>query len=810
MNTENNNPNNINQEINFIVTDMHCASCVAAIEKGLHNLPGVNDIDVSLTSGRVIVSFDKNFVNIKDIAQNIQASGFTVKTGHILINVGGMHCAACSAGIEAALKTIDGIISVDVNLLSGKVKVEYYSGMTTLTALRDTITIAGFEYLGSDKEDYQNDEVQQSIRLSDKLKKILIGFLVSALLLSFMFIPKEIVTLQIIGITELIIATPVLIWLSKPVFESAYASLRLSLLNMDVMYAMGIFFAWFASFLATFQIILPLNSLFFDTAVMLATFLLLGRYLEEKAKIRTGDAIKALMQVKADTANVLRNKAEILIPAEDVVVGDKVVIRAGDRLPVDGIIDSGSGYVDESMLTGESMEIKKDANSLVTGGTIATSGSFVYNATHVGADSTLSKIIKLVEDAQNSKPPVANLADRAVTWFIPFVFGIAIISLIFWLIFSDLSFALQRFISVLVVACPCALGLATPTAVTVGIGRAAELGILIKNGNTLEITETVRTMMFDKTGTLTIGKPTVTDIDAFSGEESDLISTAYGLEEHSSHPISEAIICYAKNNRISKPNVDNFESHAGMGLSGVITGSKVFVGSRNFFDLNGFTLSGTESGKIARLQLEGKSVILVGRNEEIVGIIAIADTLRPEAKDAVRMLSEIGVESVMVTGDNQRTAAAIADSAGISRIIAGVLPDEKADEVRRLQQSGERVGFAGDGINDAPALARADSGIAIGSGTDVAIESADIILIRNDLRDVVSTLELSKKVMGRIRLNLFWAFGYNVILIPLAAGLFYPAIIFKPEYGAFAMALSSVSIVTLSLMLKRYTPPARV
>jgi copper-(or silver)-translocating P-type ATPase len=608
------------------------------------------------------------------------------------------------------------------------------------------------------------------------------------------------------------------IYVSHPIFSAAYRSLQNRSLNMDVMYSLGIGVAFISSILGTFNIVLTPEFMFYETALMLAGFLMLGRWLEARAKGRTGTAIKKLMGLQAKTATIIQDdedesSVETQVPVEEVRVGDVVLVKPGERIPVDGTVVSGESYVDESMITGEPIPSLKNTGSGVVGGTINQNGVLKFQAEKIGKDTTLAQIIKLVESAQGSKPPVQRIADRAVSYFIPTVLTIAIAAFILWyfLLGSTLLFGLTILISILVVACPCALGLATPTAVTVGIGRGAELGILVKNGEALEISEKLTTALFDKTGTLTKGKPEVTNIIGTGLDDKTLLYIAASVEKNSQHPLAEAIVTKARDNDIKLSDSDRFNTYAGKGVSATVNGKSVLIGNRTLLMENDVEISGENEEMISKLEEEGKTAALVGLNNVFSGILGVADTLKENTPRAISELKKMDLEVAMITGDNPRTAEAIARKIGIDQVMAGVLPEDKSAEVKRLQDQGEVVAFVGDGINDAPALAQADVGIAIGSGTDVAIESGEIVLIKDNLLDAVAGVQLSKKVMGRIKLNLFWAFAYNVILIPVAAGLLYPTfgITFRPEYAGLAMALSSVTIVTLSLLLKGYTPTSK-
>ncbi|HRR41317.1 MAG TPA: copper-translocating P-type ATPase, partial [Syntrophales bacterium] len=552
--------------------------------------------------------------------------------------------------------------------------------------------------------------------------------------------------------------------------------------------------------------------LFYDTTVLLAAFLTFGRYLEARAKGKTSEAVYKLIRLQPRTATVFRDDRELEVPADEVRPGDIVVVKPGDRIPVDGEVTEGESYVDESMVTGESVPVLKRRGMPVIAGTINKNSILFFRAEKVGKDTVLAQIIRLVEEAQGSKPPVQGLADRVVSYFIPFVLVVALLTFSAWylLLGQTLLFSLTALISVLVIACPCALGLATPTAVTVGIGRGAELGILIKNGEALETSQRLSTVLLDKTGTLTKGRPEVTDVVSAAVAERELLRVAAAVEKNASHPLAEAVERKALEQGLELPKVERFDTFEGKGVRAVVDGKEVVIGNRIFLEDNGVAYGAVES-EVERLEAEAKTVVFVAVGGRLGGVIAVADPMKPGAADAVKAFEKMRLKVAMITGDNARTAAAVARSVGIDRVLAEVLPQDKAREVQRLQEAGEVVGFVGDGINDAPALAQADVGVAIGSGTDIAIESGDIVLVKDDLLDAVAAVQLSKKVMSRIKQNLFWAFAYNGALIPVAAGVLHPffGITLRPQWAGLAMALSSVTVVTLSLTLKGYVPPAK-
>jgi Cu+-exporting ATPase len=604
------------------------------------------------------------------------------------------------------------------------------------------------------------------------------------------------------------VSIPPLIYIALPIFKAGFNSFRVKSLNMDVMYSLGIGVAYISALLVTLGL-LPMNFMFYDTTIMLATLLTLGRYLEERAKGRTSEAIKKLMGLQVKTAKVIRNNEELEIPIENVIVGDILLIRPGEKIAVDGTVFEGDSYVDESIITGEPIPNPKKKGDLVIGGTINKNGILKITAEKIGKDTVLSQIIQLVKNAQISKPDIQNLADKAVSYFIPVVFTIALISSLYWFFNGGILLAVTTFISVMVIACPCALGLATPTAITVGVGRGAELGILIKDSKVFDVAGNLKCMIFDKTGTITKGEPEVDEIISdYSKEEVLLIAGT--LEKNSEHPLALAILKKAEELNISLSEPEKFESITGMGIIGTLKDLRVLIGNRRLMEENNISINEEYSKQISRLEENAKTVIIVGVENKILGIIAISDKIKENAKTTVQNLREMGIESYMVTGDNEKTAKVIGKEVGIleNHVFSNVLPEKKAEIVKSIKENaGGYVEFIGDGINDAPALSTADVGIAVGSGTDIAIESGEVVLMNDDLKYVTGFVKLSKRVLKQIKLNLFWAFAYNSILIPVAAGALYSYNIrFEPELAAFAMTLSSITIIGLSLLLKRYDP----
>lgn len=795
------------------ITGMHCATCAVTVEEALSGVSDVQAARVNFGTETAQVEYDPAKTNLADLEKAVRDAGYDVTNREVVLKVGGMMCATCVQTIEAGLRALPGVVSVNVNLGNEQAYVTYNPSLTDIPDMKKAIEDEGYQYLGIAGEVNEDEETAAREKdLHGKLVRFSIGFAVSIPLMILMWVPLGI-SMQVLAYFMLIVSTPVFVYVAYPIFIAAYHALKNKTLSMDVMYAMGTGVAYVASVMGTFSLVLTHEFMFYDTAIMLAAFLMLGRYLEGWAKGRTSDAIKKLAGLQVKSATVIRDGKEVETAIEDLGVGDIVIVKPGSKIPVDGEVVSGESYVDESMITGEPVPPLKTKGSLVVGGTINTNGVLSVKATKIGRDTVLAQIIKLVGDAQGSKPPVQHIADVAVTYFIPAVLLIAASAFVAWyfVFHSTLILALTALISVLVVACPCALGLATPTAVTVGIGRGAELGILIRNGEALELAEKVTTVVLDKTGTLTQGKPEVTDIVPFGVNEETLLLFAASVEKDSSHPLALAVLRAAEKRSVTFEKAENFNTLGGKGVRATVLGEQILVGNRALMADNGIRITGTVEPTIADLERSAKTVIIVAAGGDIAGLIAIADTIKESSATAVELLKDRGCRVVMITGDNKETAGAVARAVGIETVIAGVLPDRKAAEVKALQEKGEVVAFVGDGINDAPALAQADVGIAIGSGTDVAIESGGIVLVRNDLLDVVASLELSAKVMGRIRWNIFWAFAYNAALIPIGAGILYPVLgyMFRPELAALAMAASSVTVVTLSLLLKGYIPKAR-
>jgi Cu+-exporting ATPase len=794
------------------VAGMTCAMCTATIKKSLMSLDAVLHADVNLGTEMAVVEYDPSKVRVGDLEKAVTDAGYEVVNERVTLKVGGMTCAMCVKTIESALGALDGVSQATVNLGAEKAYVTYSPRMVSVPQMKRAVEDAGYQFLGVEGEEEQGlEEAARARDLKQKRTRATVGFAVG---IPLMIIAHVGLSLPVsMPYLMLIISAPAFVYLSRPIFAAAYRALKNRSLNMDVMYSLGIGVAFGASLLGTFRLFLSEDFLFYHTTILLAAFLSMGRYLEARAKGRTSEAIRKLVGLRPKTATVIRNGKESEVLIDEVEVGDVVIVKPGEKVAVDGEVIGGESYVDESMISGEPIPVLKREGASVVGATLNKNGVLRVRATRVGRDTVLSQIIRMVEEAQGSRPPIQRIADKVVSYFIPVVLAIALLSFVAWYLLagSTLLFAVTTSIAVLVIACPCALGLATPTAVTVGVGRGAELGILVRNGEALEICDKVTAVVFDKTGTLTKGEPAVTDVVPLALGAGELLRLAASVERNSQHPLGEAIVNRAKADGLELVASDDFDTVGGKGVKASVEGRRVLVGSRSLMKDNAVGLADEVERIASDLEGQGKTIALVAAGGAVGGIIAIADTLKETSAAAVAALSAMGLKTHMITGDNARTARAVGRQVGIDSVRAEVLPQDKADEVRRLQDAGEVVAFVGDGINDAPALAQADIGIAIGSGTDVAVESGEIVLVRDDLMDAAAAIQLGRKVLTRIKQNLFWAFAYNTALIPAAAGALYPLFkfTFRPELAGLAMALSSVTVVSLSLMLKRYVPPAR-
>jgi Cu+-exporting ATPase len=798
------------KKIILTIGGMTCINCARAIEKALKKQAGITQATVNLAAEKAIIDYNPDQVTQKTIEDTINQIGYHVIHGKIALQIGGMTCINCAKTIEKVLQPKEGIYSATVNFALENVLVEYNPEQISLPVIKKAIRDVGYEVVEPQQKTTEDAEAkarQSHIRHLKLLLAASIALTIPIMLLMYLSpLPMEQTNLLMF-----LLATPVQFIVGWTFYVGAYKGLKNKTANMDTLIAMGTSTAWIYSTIVTFApSVFPNGAVFFDTAVMIMTFILTGKLLDAIAKGRTSEAIRKIMGLQAKTARVIRDGVEMELPVEEVVVGDVVVVRPGEKIPVDGVVVEGYSGVDEKVITGESLPVEKRKGDQVVGATMNKTGVLKFEATKVGKDTALAQIINLVEDALTSKAPVQRLADIAAGYFVPAIILTATLSAFVWyfLVGETYIFSLTVFIAVLIVACPCALGLATPTAIMVGVGKGAENGILIKSGEALETAHKLRAVVFDKTGTLTKGEPEVTDILAEKVfTETQLLQYAAVAEKNSEHPLGEAIVKLAAQKGISLEDPDDFIALPGQGVEVQYRGARVLLGNRKLMQTNNINIAELEP-KMAAFEAEGKTAMLLSADGKAAGLIAVADTLKEHSAEAVRVLKEMGLEVIMLTGDNQRTAQTIAAQVGVDRVVAEVLPGDKASEIKRLQGEGKVVAMVGDGVNDAPALAQANIGIAVGTGTDVAVETGDIVLIKNDLRDVVVAIQLSRATMRKIRQNLFWAFFYNIILVPLAAGAFYPLlhVLFDPVYAAAAMASSSVTVVTNASLLRRFKP----
>lgn len=803
------------------IEGMTCAACAKAIERVTKKLDGVENSSVNIATEKLNINYDKNKVSIEQIEKAIEKAGYKGKleTVEKIMTIEGMTCAACAKTIERVTKKLPGVIESNVNIATEKLKIIYEPSVTDVSDIKRMISKAGYKAL--DIEDKEEKVNRAEIESKNLWKRFIISiiFTVPLLYISMghmmgLHLPSIIdpmINPLNFGIIQLVLVIPVM-YTGRRFYVSGFKALKLMSPNMDSLISIGTLAAVLYGLFAIYQIFIGNSKyamdLYFESAATILTLITLGKYLESVSKGKTSDAIKKLMGLAPKNATIIRDGKEIVVSIDDVMVDDIVIVKPGERLPVDGEIVEGSTSIDESMLTGESIPVEKTLGSKVIGASINKNGSIKYKATKVGKDTTLSQIIKLVEDAQGSKAPIAKLADVISGYFVPTVIGLAILGAIIWAIAGkDSIFVLTIFISVLVIACPCALGLATPTAIMVGTGKGAENGVLIKSGEALENAHKINAIIFDKTGTITEGKPKVTDIITYDIDEEELLYFAATAEKGSEHPLGDAIVKRAEEDKINFGVSQNFKAISGRGIEVTIDNKDVYLGNINLMIDRKLPLKDLDD-QMESLSLEGKTPMIIAIDNEIKGIIAVADTIKPSSKNAIEVLHNMGITVAMITGDNKNTANAIGKQVGIDKIIAEVMPENKAEEVKRLQDQGYKVAMVGDGINDAPALVAADVGIAIGSGTDVAIESADIVLVKSDLMDVPTAIDLSKKTIRNIKENLFWAFGYNTLGIPVAMGLLYAfgGPLLNPMIAALAMSFSSVSVLLNALRLKGYKP----
>ena len=812
------------------IEGMHCASCVLSVNKTFEKIEGVEEVDADLAANKLHITVNTKKISYEEMERLVKNLGFELHCDEMTLRIQGMHCASCTMNVENFLIRLDGIFDVKADLTSQSARIRYDSSKVDINEIENVIESLGFELLGIEGQTEIDEEEIYQKDLKEKRNRIIVGLVFSAILMILMFSgwdPLMGVTHSIkqstgidissMGLLSLIVSIAPFLYVSLPILKAGINGLMHKNLNMDVMYSMGILVAYVSSILGTFHIVLDHSFMFYDSAVMLPSFLMIGRYLEARAKKRTSDSIRELigLQPTVATAIELDDNGEITSQKEvsiaDIVIGDLLLVKPGEKIPVDGDVVGGESYVDESMINGEPIpKVKKDGEE-VFAGTINQDGVLYIRAQKIGKETVLSNIIRLVEKAQSSRPPVQKFANTIVSYFIPVILSIAIIVFLIWyfVLGESLLFSLTCLISILVVACPCALGLATPTAVTVGVGRAAEYGILIKNGDTLENAGQIDVAAFDKTGTITEGRPEVDDIIAYGISEDELIKLAASVEQNSSHPIAKAIVNKSKEIGMDLDSTTDFENVTGKGLKAKIGESEVLAGNLALMEAENVDVSSVLIDKYNTLESLSKTIIFLAKDKSVKGILSLSDKIKTNSKRTIDELHKMDVETYMLTGDNESTALTVAREVGIDNVKAGVLPENKLDIVKQAQANHtKKVLFVGDGINDAPALTQADIGVAMGNGTDIAMESGDIVVMEGDLENVVAAIQFSKKVMRRIKENIFWAFAYNTILIPIAAGVLYPTfgITFEPALAGLAMALSSVTVISLSLMLKRYVP----
>lgn len=810
------------RRLDLPITGMSCAACAAKIQNSLSHLGGVNSASVNFAAEKATITYDPINVSVDDFLKTIKDLGYGATVAKQTIPIKGITCAACVKRVEDALSSLNGVLSVTVNIATERATVEYIPTQVGIREFRKAIKEAGYEVVSIEKgEDIVEKERKEREAHYQRLKKkVIVGAVLSVPIMILMYWNSIGLSVffemphHVSAFLQFILATPIQFWIGWQFYTGAVSAARHKTTNMNTLIALGTSAAYSYSVVATFfpsvfEIKGYSAEVYFDTSAAIIVLILLGRLFEARAKGHTSEAIKKLIGLQAKTARVLRNGKEEDVAIEDVEIGDIIVVRPGEKIPVDGVLIEGYSSVDESMITGESIPVEKRPGDSVIGATINKTGTFKFETSKIGRETMLSQIINMVQEAQGSKPPIARMADLISSYFVPTVIGIAALTFLVWFFFGPspaFTYAVLNSIAVLIIACPCALGLATPTSIMVGTGKGAENGILIRGGESLETAHKINAIVFDKTGTLTKGEPSVTDIvsnGSFSGR--DIIFYAASAEKGSEHPLGEAIVRKAFEMGIELKGHSAFQAVPGHGIKAVINGKNILLGNSALMNDESVLIDDLKE-KAEKLADDGKTPMFIAIDKKAAGIIGVADTLKETSVQAINALHKIGIEVLMLTGDNKKTAAAIARKAGIDRVMAEVLPEEKANKIKELQSEGKVVAMVGDGINDAPALAQADVGIAIGTGTDIAMEASDITLIKGDLSGVVTAIALSRATIRNIKQNLFWAFAYNTILIPVAAGVLFPffGILLNPIFAAAAMGMSSVTVVTNALRLRRF------
>lgn len=811
----------IKTSLTLQITKLSCGSCVARAEKALRDVAGVSDVAVNLASETATVTFASPATPAA-LTDALAAAGYPAAVDQITLDIEGMNCGSCVGRVEKALQAVPSVTEVSVNLAAETAMVKYLAGTTSPQDIAKVATDAGYPARtrkAADAKVDRKDAHAVALRRQLTIAAVLTAP-VFVLEMGSHFVPgvhelvRQYIGMQTSWVFQFIVVTLVLAWPGRSFFMQGLPALFKGAPDMNALVAIGTGAAWAFSTIATFfPALLPAGTraVYFEAAAVIVTLILLGRFLEARAKGRTGEAIRRLVGLQPQTASVMRDGKAVEVPIEDIVVGDILRVRPGQKIALDGVLVDGSSYVDESMITGEPLPVEKTGGNVVTGGTVNGTGAFTFRVTHVGADTMLAQIIRMVEDAQGAKLPIQDLVNKITLWFVPVVLVLAVLTVAAWLVFGPdpaLGFALVAGVSVLIVACPCAMGLATPTSIMVGTGRAADLGVLFRKGDALQALRSATIVAFDKTGTLTKGRPEVTTVSLVDGsDEAEVLGLVASVEALSEHPIAEAIVRMAQGRGYPLLDADGFGAEAGFGVSGTAAGRRVLVGADRLMRREGIAIDAF-AAKAGQIAAEGQTPFYAAIDGQLAGLIGISDPIKPETPAAIKTLHEMGLRVALITGDNEKTANAIASQLGIDTVVAEVLPDGKVAALHDLTAAGEKIAFVGDGINDAPALAAADVGIAIGTGTDVAIESADVVLMSGDINGVCNAFEVSRRTMRNIKQNLFWAFAYNAALIPVAAGVLYVfgGPLLSPMLAAGAMALSSVFVLTNALRLRGVAP----